>query len=959
MRHPYATDEPLDGPGGDAEQVEAGVPAPSARAVPPATTMTPTPAEPADGNDNAKTTHSSGRDDVATVVSHSSDVSSPSSSSSRSSAAFSSFTSASDSFSCSSGSADVTVDGSGAPTSGHQHHRREERRHRDHRRNLPRDCPDDGQAVRDNANVDVFASASPRVQTSEHTRFTTVLVGGKRRDGSAGPHTVPAASCGRVDGDAGGDSSPTQELAWWRSSAVAANTMIGAAPTATGEVHPYYCAPNISASPSVPQHCTADVDPAFRDVMPAPHAAAAQRHSATSPLLSTASATSIASPTPLPPTHPRRSSSLQSCASKVFSMHTAGGVARFSQPLFAGKHSRNGGASAGFSSPVPADGSVQMQSSRSTGCVTRPIQLRTLRRSFSFTSGLLPVPASSYEMFPCYAHRASSPITGANAATGAPRAWLSGERHHERTASIASSVHSASSSARPSVPLPPSHVGAASNMMAAVWVDVPLSQSGSRCATPMNSNGDAYPPPRRRRTTPRRRSGPPSPATSTLAASVASSLDGGGPPFSAPRLLVTVSTQTESDPAVVEGGATPTGLPRRLYTESSSGSPCATVVGGGGYSGDAAHQYNLNCSFESEGAAVAAAASVSSTSAEVSPRSLLASAADMRLDGDSNQLLLDGEAAWRGQQRTTVNNSAATAPSAPAPLSAEGAARLSDAVGGDSPSSPAAAEPTGAADAHQTLRVDALSPQEGAKAVAVTVSAPGLTAAEMSAPCGVRISPITLCFTPLAPPQEGIAPAASRQSQAAAPPPTATAGASTEAAAQSLRATAGEEQRSGAVGDKICVDCATTAPVGDSAEPSAPQSVTLSRSDEVRLLRAELAEMRLQYERVVQQLRQMQETAIAAGGATGITHPSDAVGAGQRPTAEVVLSATSPSLPAASRSSSSRSASIQNHSSAPEGPLVNSMSPVSSNSEDGGADATATLDHVRAALLRTRQRATQ
>ncbi|KAG5483656.1 hypothetical protein CUR178_08323 [Leishmania enriettii] len=950
MRHPYATDAPLDGPDGDAEHVELGAPAPLAGAVPSATTRTPSPAEPADGNDNAKTTHSSGQDDAATVVSHSSDVSS---SSSRSSAEFSSFTSASESFSCSSGSAGVAVDGTGAPTSGHRHHRRGECRHRDHRHNLPRDCPEDGHAVRDNANVDVFASASPRVQTSEHTRFTTVLAGGKRRDGSAGPHRVPAASCGRADVNAGGDSSHTQELAWWRSSAAAANTTIGAAPTATGEVHPYYCAPNISASPSVPQQCTADVDPAFRDVMPAPHTAAAQQHSATSPLLRTASGTSIASPTPLPPTHPRRSSSLQSCASKVFSMHTAGGVARFSQPLFASKHSNNGGASAsaGFLSPVPTDGSVHMQSSRSTGCVTRPIQLRTLRRSFSFTSGLLPVPASSYEMFPCYAHRASSPITGANAAIGAPRAWFHGERHHERTASIASSVHSASSSARPSVPLPPSHVGAASNMMAAVWVDVPLSQSGSRCATPMNSNGDAYPPPRRRRTTPRRRSGPPSPATSTLAASVASSLDGGGAPFSAPRLLVTASTQTDSNAAVAEGGATPTGLPRRLYTESTSGSPCATVVGGGGYSGDAAHQYNLNYSFESEGAAVAAAASVSSTSAEVSPRSLLASAADMRLDGDSTQLLLDGEAAWRGQQRTTVNNSAAKAPSSPASLSAEGAARISDAVGGDSPSSPAPADPTGASDAHQTLRVDALSPQEGAKAVTATVGAPGPTAAEMSAPCGVCISPITFCFTPLVPPQEGIAPTPSRPSEADAPPPTATAGASTEAAAQNLRATAGEEQRSGAVGDTICVDCAITAPVGDSATPS--------WSDEVWLLRAELAKMRLQYERVVQQLRQLQETAATTGGATGIAHPSNAVGAGQRPTAEVVLSATSPSLPAGSTSSPSRSASIRNHSSAPEGPLVNSTSPVSSNSEDGGADATATLDHVRAALLRTRQRATQ
>ncbi|AYU77059.1 hypothetical protein LdCL_120020000 [Leishmania donovani] len=1008
MSHPYATNEPLHGAGDDAEHVGSSVASPSPGAAPPVAATTPSPEEHADGNDSAhpaaisctvekktlygnnEVIHGSDQDDIATAVSHSPDVSSPSSSScsaassmppswlpsrssSCSSATSSSFISASDCSSRSSGNADLAADGARAPESGHNHHLRQEHRHRrHHRHNPPRHCSDDRHVTHGEIDRRSGTTAARRVQTSEHTRFTSVLAGGRRFGDSDGPGAAPAVSCGRIDGNVDGGSPRTQDVAWWRSCAAAAKATVGTVPTATCDVHPYCCAPQSPQLSLQRQQPAAGVDPACRDLAATPQAAATQRLSTISPFMATVSGTLIASPTPLPPPHPRRSSSAQNLDSNVLITHTTGGVPRSSKSLFKGKGS---GGSGGLLALTTMDGSVQLQPSRSVGCATRHVQCGTLRRSFSFTSGVPPVSASGYEAPPFSASRAASPITAANAAIGAPRTSLTGERPHERTASIASSVHSASSSVRPSVPLPPSHVGIASNMMAAVWVDLPLSQSGSRSATPLN-NSDAYAPPRRRRTTPRRCSGPPSPATSTLAASVASSFDGagymssatGGAPVSARRLLVTVSTQTDNDPTTAEVCTTPVSLPRRLYCNSSSNSPYAAKVGGGERCGDAAHQYNLNGPFESEGAALTTAASVSSTSAEVSPRSLLASVVEIRLDDHAAQTALDGDAARRVRQNTAGDDMPAAPPSAPTSLSIDVTTKVDNLSEGDRPSS-ASAEPPGAIYAYETLRVDVPPRKGGTKAAAAAaVNTSAATEAEMDSTAGALAPPATFPLpTSLVTQSRSVVSPALSRSEAGAPPaggippPTTTAVISDEAGAHSTLKAAGEEGRRGAERGTTSVDFGATASLEEAGDSSDPQPLAPSRNDEVRRLRAELAEMRHQYAQVVQQLRQMQESAVAAGPAVGSTQPSHAaaaLNAGHRAATEAVLITTSPSLPAASPPSSLRTVAIRNRSGAPENPLVESASSVSSNSDDSGEDATTTLDRVRAALQRARQRAT-
>ncbi|CBZ08474.1 hypothetical protein, unknown function [Leishmania infantum JPCM5] len=896
----------------------------------------------------------------------------PSRSSSCSSATSSSFISASDCSSRSSGNADLAADGARAPESGHNHHLRQEHRHRrHHRHNPPRHCSDDRHVTHGEIDRRSGTTAARRVQTSEHRRFTSVLAGGRRFGDSDGPGAAPAVSCGRIDGNVDGGSPRTQDVAWWRSCATAAKATVGTVPTATCDVHPYCCAPQSPQLSLQRQQPAAGVDPACRDLAATPQAAATQRLSTISPFMATVSGTLIASPTPLPPPHPRRSSSAQNLDSNVLITHTTGGVPRSSKSLFKGKGS---GGSGGLLALTTMDGSVQLQPSRSVGCSTRHVQCGTLRRSFSFTSGVPPVSASGYEAPPFSASRAASPITAANAAIGAPRTSLTGERQHERTASIASSVHSASSSVRPSVPLPPSHVGIASNMMAAVWVDLPLSQSGSRSATPLN-NSDAYAPPRRRRTTPRRCSGPPSPATSTLAASVASSFDGagymssatGGAPVSARRLLVTVSTQTDNDPTTSEVCTTPVSLPRRLYCNSSSNSPYAAKVGGGERCGDAAHQYNLNGPFESEGAALTTAASVSSTSAEVSPRSLLASVAEIRLDDHAAQTALDADAARRVRQNTAGDDMPAAPPSAPTSLSTDVTTKVDNLSEGDRPSS-ASAEPPGAIYAYETLRVDVPPRKGGTKAAAAAVNTSAATEAEMDSTAGALAPPATFPLpTSLVTQSRSVVSPALSRSEAGAPPaggippPTTTAVISDEAGAHSTLKAAGEEGRRGAERGTTSVDFGATASLEEAGDSSDPQPLAPSRNDEVRRLRAELAEMRHQYAQVVQQLRQMQESAVAAGPAVGSTQPSHAaaaLNAGHRAATEAVLITTSPSLPAASPPSSLLTVAIRNRSGAPENPLAESASSVSSNSDDSGEDATTTLDRVRAALQRARQRAT-
>ncbi|CBZ24685.1 hypothetical protein, unknown function [Leishmania mexicana MHOM/GT/2001/U1103] len=995
MSHPYATSEPLYGAGNDAEHVGSSVASPSLGAAPPVTATTPSPEGHADSNDNAHSAaasctmekqtrydnaeviHGSDQDDMATAVSHSPDVSSPSSSScsaessmppswlpsrssSCSSATSSSFISASDCSSCSSGNAGLVADGTSTPESGHNHHLHQERPH--HRHHPPRHCSDDRHVTDGDIDRRVGAPASRRVQTSEHTRFTSVLAGGRRCGDSDALGAAPAVSCGRIDGDFDGGSSRTQDVSWWRSCGAAAKATVGAVPAGTCDMHPYCCAPHSPQSPLQRRQRTAGVDPTCRDL-------ATQR---LSPFVTTLSGTLTASPTPLPPPHPRRSSSAQRLSSNAPMRHTPGGVPRSSKPLFANKGSGSSDASGGLSAPTAMDGSVPRQPSRSVGCVARQARCGTLRRSFSFTSGVPPVSASYYEVPSFSASRAASPVAAANSAIGVPRTLLSGERHHERTASITSSVHSASSSVRPSVPLPPSHVGIPSNMMAAMWVDLPLSQSGSRSATPLNSS-DAYAPPRRRRTTPRRRSGPPSPATSTLAASVASSLDGagymssatGGAPASARRLLVTVSTQTDNDSATVEGCKAPVSLTRRLYWKSSN-SPYVAKVGSGERCGGTAHQYNLNDPFESEGAALTMVASVSSTSAEVSPRSLLASVAEIRPDDHAVQAVLDADAARRVHQHIAGDAMRGAAPSAPTSLSADVATKVDHVSEGNSLSS-ASAEPPGAMYVYETSRVDVPPRQGGAKAAAVAVNTSAPTEVGKNSPAGA-LTPLTTFPLPtsLVTQPRSFVPAAPPQSQAGAPsaggvpPPTTTAVISDEAGAHSPLKTAGEG-RCGAGRGPTSVDCRATEPLEEADNPSDPQPLTPSPSDEVWRLRAELAQMRHQYEQVVQQLRQMQDSVTAAGPAAGSRKPSPtaaALNAGHQAAMEAVLVTTSPSLPAASLPSSSCPVAMQNRSGTPENPVEESASSVSSNSDGSAEDATATLEHVRAALQRARRRAT-
>ncbi|CAM37462.1 hypothetical protein, unknown function [Leishmania braziliensis MHOM/BR/75/M2904] len=883
----------------------------------------------------------------------------PSRSSSCCSATSSSFISGTDCSSCPPDSTNLVADGPGALKSGHH----QERRHRHHRHNPPLHCSGDRHVAHGCAVNDPFTTAPRRVQTSEHTRFTSILASGGRCGDSAESGAAPAGPRGRVDGG----SSRIQDVAWWRSSTVAANITIGAVSPASCDVHPYYALPS-PTSPLPHQQRGADFYRGCRDV------AAAQRYSTPSPLLTTASGTLIASPTPLPPTHPRRSSSAQSRASNTVSTHTSGGTTHTSggtthtsKSLFA---SKGGGGNRGLARHAETDGGVPLQPSCSACCVARPTRCKTLRRSFSFTSGVPSATTPGYEALPLSLHRAASPLSSVNAATGALRTLLTGERQHERTASLASSVHSASSSVRPSVPLPPSHVGLASNMMAAMWVDLPLSQTGSRCATPLNNNGDAYPPPRRRRTTPRRCSGPPSPGTSTLAASVASSFDGGGymssvaggASGSTRRTLVTVGTQTESDAGTAKGGGTPPSLSRRLYSRSLSGSYATDVSGGRHYS-DAAHQYNFDCPLESEGVAAITATSVSSTSAEVSPRSLLASAAEMHLDNVVDHAALGAEAVGRVQQHIAVGDVVATAPHAPESLPTEATTKADDPSEGGSPSN-APAKPPGTTYVYQTLRVDAPPLRGGTKMAAVSVSAPGSSAAEMWSPERALMFPTTSSLPTLhVPLQTGSVLAASLQPQEGVlpavgiPSPTPKASSSAEVAGESSLTTGGGEGYHGAVKGMTSVDCGATASLAKDGGPSAPQPVATSASDDVWRLRAELAEMRLQYEHVVQQLRHMQERSVAAGSANSSIAVA-ALEAGHPTAKEAVLSTTSTSLPAGSASSCLSSVFIPNHSGIAESPAVDSASFVSSSSEGNATDAATTLDHVREALQRTRKRTT-
>ncbi|GET86831.1 hypothetical protein, unknown function [Leishmania tarentolae] len=1009
MSHPYATNEPQGGVGNDTPDIEVSDYSPSSGTRAPVSTSVPLLQDHADGNinahssstscivekktlyDNTEVIHGRDEDDMGTVVSHSPDVSSPSSSSccnassmppsrfpsrssSCSSATSSSLISASD---CSSGlseNAGLVTDGAGTARLGQSYYLHQVHQHGQHPQ-YEGHCSDTRHVVHDDTDRSLAASASRRAQTSELTRFTSVLAGGRRCGDSDGHGTALVGTCDPIDGELEDSLSRTQDVAWWRRScAAAASVTVGSMPTAVFDVHPYCCSSNSPQSPLQSQERGAGIDSAHRDVAASPHGVAPPASSAILPCMATPSGTLVASPTPLPPPHPRRSSSAQHIPSKAFSKEATGGAPCSSKSHYANQASRKGGVSGSFSIPAVLDGSVQLQQSRSTGCSTQQTKYGALCRSFSFTSGVPPMSASIDEVASPSGSRAASPVVTATASLGGPRTSRTGERQHERTASIASSAHSASSSVRPSVPLPPSHVGMASNMMATVWVDLPLSQSGSRSATPLNS-GDPYAQPRRRRTTPRRCSEPPSPATSTLAASVASSLDGagymssatGGAPASAHRLLVTVSTQTDNDPGTMEDCTTPVSLPRRLYAKSFSHSPYAAKASGGERCGGSVHQYNLNSPFGVEGTAVATAASVSSTSAEVSQHSLLGSVADVCLEDCACQAVHDADSPHRAQPSTAGDVTPAAVPKGSTSLSIDAIRKVDNPGEGESLPK-GSAEPPGAVYVYPTLRVDVPPLQRGTKDAAAPVDIFAPTVSTIDAPAFAPTSPGKLPVpTPFVTELSGVVPTPLPESETGAspvgsiPPPTTTRGASDGTEALTSLTSAGGEGKRGGSGGELSAGCGARAPLEEGGGSSDPQTLSPSQSDEVGRLRAELATMRLQYEEVLQQLRQIQESTAATGPAAGSREPPPAPAAlnvGQGGGREAVLSTTSPSLLTASPSSSSRSGAIQSRCSARENICADTVSFVSSNSDESAEDATTTLDHVRAALQRARQRAT-
>ncbi|KAG5509889.1 hypothetical protein JKF63_07534 [Porcisia hertigi] len=871
-------------------------------------------------------------DDAGTAVSHSSDVSS----SSLSSLVVTSLSSRSSS------STLVAASSSGTPQSFQGHH---------HRCNhLSALRGDDHRVTPCDVNNRVSTTASRRVQISEHTRFTSVLAAGGRCVDTAGP-TSPPFCCHR-DGGTGCEPSRSQNFVWWRSSA---KSTMGTAPTEACEMHPYCSSPHSPLSPPPSRHGAADVDVLSRDVAAAPPAAATKQRLSTSPLLTTASGVSLGSPTPLPPTHPRRSSSTQSAVAKSFSPHITGGGGAALSP-----QSRL--ASKGMCSASPlhqGEGEVCLQRNHSGRSVslTTPTPHQTLRRSFSFTSGVWPSQAPDCEASPYRIHCPLSVTAGAHATPSAPRTFLAGERQHERTVSTCSSVHSVSSLARPSVPLPPSPIGTTSNMMAAVWVDLPLSQPASRCATPLKRNSDTYPPPRRRRTTPRRSSCSPSSVASTLAASIASSLEGcghmlstaGGVRINAHRLLVTASTQTDDDTLIKDGGGTPTPLPHCPHANSLSG--CSYVTDGG--CGDAAHFLSMGDPLRSEVSALAtaASASVSSTSAEVSQRSLLMSIADICLDDSPGDVVLDGQLGRRGSGRVAADRVAATTTTdTPTPLSPEVASKVDNLRKGGRPSHVFAA-PQGAVCVCHPASMDMLSLRGGAQTAAVIEGGVSKPNVAVAAP---QEKALTSSSTPslgalLAPKQADSLPAVR------SPPLTMTGDAG---AGQNLSLAPEDEERRDALEVTLSVSCSAASPSGATDETSAPPSQTHSLNEEVRQLRAELSTMRLHYAEVVQQLRQMQEKFAAAGVTPDLTNSSASVrapGVVQQAKTEEVPSVTPPALPAASPASPLRSVSGQGYI-APLESLLESPSSASRNSNGSVADAVTTLDHVREALQRTRQR---
>ncbi|KPI87564.1 hypothetical protein ABL78_3361 [Leptomonas seymouri] len=694
----------------------------------------------------------------------------------------------------------------------------------------------------------------------------------------------------------------------------------------------------------------------------------------------------------LPPPHPRRSASAQSRASRspsgqgsLRNNSKSTGPIRVSQTLFA----RN---SSGCCSPPFSGADVLPSASHSVGGgnSTPPYQA-ALHRSSSFTAGVLP-PAGSWaadiEGHP-YAFNAATlaSTTGASAwPLHSARVPLQGERLHERTPSVASSLHSASSSVRPSVPLPPLHVPHEPAMMAAVWVDIPNSQSCSRCATPVNNYGsDTQQHHKHRRTTPRRGSEPPSPATSTLAASIVSSEGIAQAPSSVAvaaaalasmrMRYVTVGTQTHlvyddvtDAPTTLEGpwrqgGSNDARTTSPALTVESYSTPEKTVrvVDDEAQQQQQQQQQHPSLQVSSAIALPPMAESVSSTSAEVSPRSFRIGPTD-----------------------TVFEASALDANVASKPPGSTHAVRTdSGACGGCSavtevPAVTVAAAPSRAyQQAHRAGEPLSLAAGRGEGGTVSPLSVPSKEVAKEAGtgapPAGVIVSPVTPelqtvpCALQLSPNTEGDA----------APPiehmrllPRAVAQTciphSSERSAETRRLSqpAGvpclhPSRQTGVEGQpEVKHPSASFAGGGGSdgsgqqqrpsaAARAAPNS-SLAQAEEVQRLRSELAHVRTQYAVVLEQLRRMQR----AEGAAPAAGPGAAVAQIQRAdnADDVSPVSRSPSVFSSSSFDPTLSTSLNDESAA-----AAAAAPYTAASSSD-ADAAATLQHVREALERTRRR---
>lgn len=818
-----------------------------------------------------------------------------------------------------------------------------------------------------------------RVQTSELTRFTQVLAAGGRGSAVAHPLLKKTSRSGCLPGAV--DIANVEELPsqrWWCRSGEppsSPNRTSDYSLSASGnsQVHRYlYVSPtdadaaSLSFSTSPPRKpndegsegVAAGPAVAATTSMPNPHT---QRPRSAAATAATVIATPPATSTPLPPPHPHpyRSVSAQSRVSNSpmgrGSLHNSnnGGLRnaiKASLTLF----SRN---SSGCSPPpfLGPDVALPPTPYSNSSASSTPTRQVALRRSSSFTAGMLPPPAvSRVSTEGDGGHPYLISAAASSSAVGTSTSPLLGGRVHERTSSVASSVHSASSSARPSVPLPPSHVGSASNMMAAVWVDLPNSQPASRCATPINSGSEAQQAQqRRRRTTPRRGSEPPSPATSTLAASVASSQEGNsGSGLSASTVAaaaaaalasvrmhyVTVGTQTEVVDEVVVSTDPSFSLEQQQASypqrkEATTPSPAESLEG---------HHTPEKLKSEAElmedgvlrrvpqASAVIVlpptAASISSTSTEVSPCSLRVGVMEAAFDDAPTNSstaapgVTESNAASKSSaSMRPLNKACGTGASVPKTLATEASAITATAMTANTSAATSIPQiyraeipPSIVPPPSSSPHVPPTTEKECIATQGVNLTAAGIGSTSPSVPVGA--SHVSLSHS--------IAKETARQGTS-----------------QNLTGRSGSGEVNG--GQSRHTSEATTATTTNDAGKAASADVSTTHTTEVQQLRSELALMRTQYAIVLDQLRRMQMK--GEGGAATAAEATQC-------TEDISAVSRSPSSSSSTSAASTLSASLTGVSEA------SPQEPRSAATSASDADAAATLQHVREALERTRQR---